>query len=336
MHSRIRDYFADRGNPPEIGPREYGFVDMFCGIGGASQGASEAGLKVCTAVDYSAKLLTLHKDNHPGVKHVCAELPNLSGVQLPVSGRWHLHGSPPCTKVSNANRLVSVEERAHGVYLVKWFLEFALNSEATTWSMEQVPAGPVIEVVQNAMSRYEGKLDYCIVDCVKLGVPQKRRRLFAGSPMLISKLRRRRAAKTAVRDFIANPRGTHTRLETCSGTSVTYKDGKKVKYSKTYSWDDLCRPLNEPCHTITASHGLRWANPGTRSKTFKMNRHEIKVLQTFPPDYKLNCSNTLGTMGVGNAVPPAAMRALLKPITQLLSRPRIIADPDSPSHHYRP
>jgi len=332
MQRRIREFLVEVHEPYGVGPEEYGFVDMFCGIGGASEGARQAGLRVCLAVDYCNRLLAIHKANHPGVKHMCSELPSLASVRLPSFGRWHLHGSPPCTKVSNANRMVSPEERAHALSLVRWFVEFALNSGATTWSMEQVPVAPVIEVVEQAMSRCKDKIDYCVVDCAKLGVPQHRKRLFAGSPVLINKIRRRRASKTTVCDYISNPRGTHTRLEATSGTSTRIKDGVKVKIIRRYTWDQLCRPLNETCHTITAHNGLRWANPGTGQKTFKMNSYELKLLQTFPADYRLDCSDTLGRLGVGNAVPPMAMREFLKPITRKLSRRQTLADPGSPSH----
>lgn len=293
---------------------DYGFVDLFCGIGGASEGARMAGLNVVLAVDSNEKLLAIHMANHPHALHACRRLPSMIGVRLPTGGRWHLHGSPPCTQLSTANQGCSIEMSRDGLSLVRWFLQFALQSKATTWSMEQVPVGPVKREVERAKREYPDSVDYCVVDCVALGVPQHRRRLFAGTPHLIGKLKRRRVASKAVSDFISEPRGTHTRLESCSGTVKKVESGVSKRVIKRYTWKELCRSVSEACCTITASNGLRWANPRTDEVPFQMTEHELKALQTFPAEYKLDRSKTLSVTGVGNAVPPLAMKELLLPL----------------------
>ena len=75
------------------------FVDLFCGIGGASQGAAQAGLRVVLAVDVDKFMLGVHELNHPDATHIVAELPPEQPLPLPKAGKWHLHGSPPCGKV---------------------------------------------------------------------------------------------------------------------------------------------------------------------------------------------------------------------------------------------
>ena len=88
------------------------FVDFFCGIGGASQGALDAGYDVCLAVDSCAKALEVHKANHAQTRHYCLRLPSYLPLPLPTSEEnWHLHGSPPCTAVSKANQVRDDEER---------------------------------------------------------------------------------------------------------------------------------------------------------------------------------------------------------------------------------
>ena len=80
------------------------FVDLFCGMGGASQGATEAGCDVVLAVDSWGEALRVHRRNHyRGTVHVCTTLPSKLPLPFPGKGeRWHLHGSPPCTTVSTA------------------------------------------------------------------------------------------------------------------------------------------------------------------------------------------------------------------------------------------
>ena len=110
---------------------------------------------------------------------------------------------PACNKVSRINQDVTPEQRKHGLSLVRWYLRYALASNATTFSMEQVPAECVLKVVKKFKRRHPGKLDYCVVNCYDLGVPQTRKRLIAGTPALIDRLRRRRAVRKSVADVIA-------------------------------------------------------------------------------------------------------------------------------------
>lgn len=332
--SRIFDFVPRTGKARPLGlcSAGYGFVDLFCGIGGASQGACEAGLTVLLGIDFCDKLLAIHADNHPEAVHRCGTLPPLAASLLPTRGRWHLHGSPPCTILSQLNKSATEADQNHAKGLVRWFLEVAVASRATSWSMEQVPSKEVVHEVKEAMRLAPGKVDYCVLDCFRLGVPQNRKRLFAGTPLLIRKLRSRRVPSRFVSDVIDEPRGTHTRLEAFQSSSRRRVNGTVVTMAISHTHDDLCRPLNVPCHTVTASNGLRWASPGTKKNSFKMNCDDLKLIQTFPATYKLNCGTTLGRQGIGNAVPPAAMRELLRPITEgRWPRPRRRSVPKAPA-----
>eukprot|EP00966_Prymnesium_polylepis_P001297 29745-Prymnesium_polylepis.1 len=53
-----------------------GIVDLFCGIGGFSEGARQAGYQILMAIDSDQRALEAHKQNHPVSEHVLAELPN--------------------------------------------------------------------------------------------------------------------------------------------------------------------------------------------------------------------------------------------------------------------
>ena len=259
------------------------------------------------AVDSCERMLGVHAQNHPGARHVVTELPPQRPLPLPTKGKWHLHGSPPCTELSCINMLATPEQRKHGLSLVRWYLKYALASGATTWSMEQVAAKSVLRVVEKLRRKHPGKLDYTVVNCHDLGVAQTRKRLIAGTPKLIDKLRRRRAIRRCVQDVIADPGGTHTRIETTASGPVTRR--------KANCWDHFCRPISRPAATVTASHGLRWAVPGSGVKPVTMGSRDLLLLQSFPEDYKLcGLSNTVARRGIGNALPPLVMRELLRPL----------------------
>ena len=153
------------------------------------------------------------------------------------------------------------------------------------------------------------------VDCFRLGVPQHRKRLIAGTPRLIRKLRMRRTRPRVVKDVIPNPRGTHTRPNATGASARIDKAGARTLKGYRYADDDLCRPLDQAAPTVTAKHGVHWATPGSNTRPFQMSPKELLLLQTFPVDYKLSRSKTLSVRGVGNAVPPKLMRELLRPIT---------------------
>ena len=88
--------------PTAAGPIDV--VDLFCGVGGFSEGARQAGHRVVLAVDSNTSALDAHKLNHPLAVHELAILPaeNLQQLLPSAGAKWHLHGSPPCTKLSRA------------------------------------------------------------------------------------------------------------------------------------------------------------------------------------------------------------------------------------------
>eukprot|EP00966_Prymnesium_polylepis_P232684 5381564-Prymnesium_polylepis.1 len=68
-------------------------VDLFCGIGGFSEGARQAGHTVILAIDADEQALQTHKVNHPDCETVLTTLPD--GLPpLPRDAHWH--ASPPC------------------------------------------------------------------------------------------------------------------------------------------------------------------------------------------------------------------------------------------------
>lgn len=332
------------------------FVDLFSGMGGASQGAVEAGCKVVLAVDSWGAALRIHKLNHgKGTVHMCSKLPSKLKIPFPERGqRWHLHGSPPCQTVSTAQYAQEPEEQdiATAIGLIEWYIEFAINSGATTFSMEQVSTPPVRKALEALRLRHRSKLDYEVLDFARIGVPQHRRRLIAGSPHLIAKLRRLDKVTRGVRDVVSNPRGTHVRGHTCWGTIKRARNGKKLaegsaddqpngsgrlakdnKYVyKHYGMDDLCIPIDQPSVCVLASKSIRWANPGTGQKPTCMNPRELAAIQTFPADYKLDDTAARCNVQIGNALPPLVMRRLLEgePGTRRVA-PLADAPPLSPS-----
>ena len=150
-------------------------VDLFCGMGGFTQGAIDAGAEVILSVDAWDEACKVHEDNHPGTRIDCVQLGNpdwykgLLRFLEPYRGNYHihLHGSPPCQALSNA----SSRDPEEGMPLVIWFLNLVKSVQPDSWSMENVV--PV-------RKRLPEGTPSVTLNSADFGVPQTRRRCYAG------------------------------------------------------------------------------------------------------------------------------------------------------------
>ena len=314
MQRSIKGYLNTR---PETRPTK--FVDFFCGFGGASVGAAAAGLEVVLAVDSNFTALATHKKNHPQAQHVCARLPSNKLLPMPADNTfWHLHGSPPCTSVSTANQNRDEKECNDATDVVEWFIKYAISSSAISWSMEQVPTPPIMKCMYKLKTQLShNHFDFEIFNFCRLGVPQNRRRLIAGTPELVARLRRAPLVYRSVYDVIKKPRGTHIRnvvTKSRIGRPIIV-DGKRVIIYSKKKDDDCCIPITGHSHCVVASYPLRWATPNSAKKVKLccLNVDETMRLQCFPPEYKLPRRKADCIRGIGNALPPTIMQQMLAP-----------------------
>jgi len=298
--------------------------DLFCGAGGFSQGAVQAGHRVVFACDNDASSIATHELNHQhGCEHRCAALP-LRDIPYPTDGRaFHLHGSPPCQKFSAAHGRAggaTDEEVAGGARLVRWFLkEAVVRSGCTSWSMEEVNSPDIRRILEKFRRKHLGVVDWDVFEFDLLGVPQSRVRILAGTPALIVRLRQLRSSerRRGVSSVIARPRGTHMR-----GTSSTElvrkkteRDPGEAKYVyRTAPLDYKSRPISKPAHTICASKAPGWftKKPGKEAHKYRLfNTSELAALQTFPSDYEWPEGSIKALRQIGNAVPPLVAQLLM-------------------------
>ena len=151
-------------------------VDLFCGMGGFTQGAIDAGAEVILSVDAWDEACDVHRANHPDTRIDCVQLGNpdwykgLLRLLEPYRGNSHihLHGSPPCQALSNA----SSRDPEEGMPLVIWFLNLVKSVQPDSWSMENV--------IPMRKRLPEGTPSVTL-NSADFGVPQTRRRCYAGS-----------------------------------------------------------------------------------------------------------------------------------------------------------
>lgn len=296
--------------------------DLFCGAGGFSQGAVQAGHRVVFACDSDAASIETHTRNHPhGCEHRCAALP-LSDIPYPTDGRaFHLHGSPPCQKFSIAQHGSATDAQVEdGAGLVYWFLQEALErSDCTSWSMEEVDSPHIQRILEQFRRKHRKKIDWEVFEFEQLGVPQTRARILAGTPALIVRLRQLRGAERlrGVSRVIEAPRGTH--MKGTSSTKLLRKKTKRDPGEAKYTYRRLelhekSRPISKPSFTLCASKAPAWFTIERGGKAHKYQLFSVKemaVLQTFPEDYQWPESKLHATRQIGNAVPPLVAQLLL-------------------------
>ena len=300
-------------------------VDLFCGIGGWSEGSRQAGSRVTLAVDCNTSLLQIHARNHAGCQHMRMELGPKTEERLveqihrriPEGCKWHLHASPPCTAISTIRSSTRTRDVHEGMRLVLWYIALVLRLRPTTWSMEEVGTGMLDGVL--AMARHLHPDTVAFASDVPLeiyGVPQSRKRTLAGTPRLVARFQTNpslRADAPVLSAVLAPPKGA-TIVKGAAGKcvdparTVVHADGSKTNDTPIR----LMKSVHELCYTCLAGNPHYWCRDNfTTIRRF--NTQEQAALQCFPRDYKFGAIGDSIT-GIGNAVPCLVARKFMEGI----------------------
>lgn len=291
--------------------------DLFCGAGGFSCGAAQAGCRVIFACDADEDALNTHKLNHPEAVHLCTKLPQ-NNLPLPGGSRkWHLHGSPPCQKFSTVNTRFRRRGDGHeSCNLVEWFLGLALSCGAHSWSMEEVVSKDVVRMLEVARSTNPSRVAFAVFCFADLGVPQTRVRLIAGTPALVGTLLRAREStpRRSIKDVLPQLRGTHVRNDkSWLKQRSKHARGKKSKFAYTKAkWTDFCRDLRGPAPTVLQSN-LWWITVQRDSSLDRLpvSNSDCALLQCFPETYRFPANRLIARKQIANAVPPLVAKLML-------------------------
>lgn len=77
-------------------------VDLFAGLGGFTEGAGLAGVRVAAALNHWRAAVDMHQANHPTTRHDCQDLQQYDFAELPAYG--YLLASPACQGHSSAGQ----------------------------------------------------------------------------------------------------------------------------------------------------------------------------------------------------------------------------------------
>lgn len=159
-------------------------VDLFCGAGGFSLGAHQAGYQVAAAFDNDAILTSSYSSNFPSTKLVLGDLSTASGdairaiAQQPIEG---IFGGPPCQGFSDIGRREASDPRRQ---LLGHFFRLVNEVQPKFFVMENVKGlayAEAREVLDQAIAVVSDRYHICgpvIWNAADFGAATSRKRLF--------------------------------------------------------------------------------------------------------------------------------------------------------------
>jgi len=295
-------------------------VDLFCGLGGFSEGAKAAKVKVTWCANHWKEAVAVHRKNHPEAVHACQDLNQADWTTLP----RHSIGlaSPACQGHSKARG----KERAHhdACRSTAWAVVSCAEVHwQDCWVVENVPEfleWRLYPAWESAMRTLGYSLAPHIIDAADLGVPQHRRRVFivctrSKAPIRLKLpklphvavdgcLDRKSTKWSPVVDKVAA-----TKARITAGRAV-HGDRFLMAY---YGNEKGGRSVHRPLGTVT-THDRYALVEGSMMRM--LTAQEYRRIMGFPETYHLPAGSTLAKHMLGNAVCPPVATALLKAVLE--------------------
>ena len=275
-------------------------VDLFCGLGGMTCGALEAGAEVVLAVDSDPVPLKILGANAPHTTTVVATLgEGCDAVSLPPAAPdLHVHLSTPCTELSVARRCTNADTTGGGLEMIRWAVHYVLGRNDCSWSLENVPTKATRALMAELVAAHPERVAYGVFDSADFGAPQNRLRLIAGPPRLIRMLQGIPCARrVSVRDAFSRA-GEELPAGYCKNQTRSQSGGPTM------------RPVETQSFTVCAGHALTWCD-AEGSTVRVMTARDSATLMGFPSTWALPKGSRAAQRAVGNAVCVALSKAIV-------------------------
>lgn len=293
-------------------------VDLFCGWGGSSLGAEQAGACVVWAANHWEFAVHAHAQNHPTAQHEALDLRLADWSRVPAHEL--LLASPSCRGHTTASQ---PERRPYhdALRATAWVVVEAAEMMQPEWLIvENVPAftrWKLFDLWCKALERIGYTLSMFVMNAAKYNVPQRRKRIFiVGGPAVVSK------PKGSSREMPFGPcvdwdAGDWRHIDDAShGAQDRIHEGQ-LNHGERFLTQHVTNhpgvPLYEPIRTITTKD--QWAvvdgdfyRPLTVQETARA--------MGFPDDYRwpANALRRDCIKGLGNAVPPQLVKAIVQEV----------------------
>lgn len=298
-------------------------IDLFCGAGGSSEGARQAGARILWAANHNALAVQVHQRNHPETAHACQDLMQADFRAVPRCDV--VLASPACQGGSQAGR----PGRAARVTVAAQHAAYRSTPWAVVSCLEAVRSR--VCIVENtlelrdwecypswldALSRLGYRTREHVIDCASLGVPQERVRLFITAALDGAiELDLPTASRTTARSIMdakATRWGPWRKLPPAARRRVERsRERHGDEFVAHYVSDDYGHSMDEPLPTVTTKHQFCWVR-GDQRRMF--TGREYARAMGFPDSYALTGFVSHDCRLVGNAVPPPVMRAIVRAV----------------------
>tara|TARA_Y100000817_G_C16840258_1_gene537645 strand:- start:133 stop:1785 length:1653 start_codon:yes stop_codon:yes gene_type:complete len=303
-------------------------IDLYSGMGGWGLGFKMADINIVSSYEMWEPAASTQNLNLGGTVNQ-VDIRNLKLSELPKNINLVV-GSPPCTQFSLANRggKGNISEGMKDIYK---FLEIVEFISPSFWIMENVPR--VAKILEKAVSS-GGELqrfreiidDIHIVDCSDYGLPQRRKRMLAGSfPFQNLEKFSKNSERKNLKDVISSLSGNKI-IDPNYAFSIDKKDlydhdfedylspeefrlNKESKtYHRVYNLMTFPEPYEKPSRTIAATESRVVRESliiNDDSGYRRLSNRERATLQGFPITYQFNANSYSARQKmIGNAIPP--------------------------------
>jgi len=300
-------------------------IDIFCGIGGLTNGLKKAGIDVKAGIDSDISCKYAYETNN-GAKFIGEDIAKIKGSDL--NKLWNknnikiLVGCAPCQPFSMyANTIKEDRTKEEKWNLLNEFLRLVEETKPNILSMENVPNlanQEIFKMFVKKLRELKYYISYGNVFCPDYGIPQNRKRLVLlasryGEINFIPPTHRPENYVT-VKDAIGMLPAIESG-ETCKtdplhkARSLTPLNLKRIKATPYGGgWKDWSENLKLSCHkrksgvTFGSVYGrMKWENPAPTMTTLciglgngrfghpiqdrAISLREAALLQTFPMEY---------------------------------------------------
>jgi DNA (cytosine-5)-methyltransferase 1 len=297
-------------------------IDLFAGIGGNTQGAERAGVKVLWAANHNPMAVQYHAANHPHTVHACQDLHQADWYQLP--DHWLGMASPCCQghAYARGKNLPQHDASRSTAWAPVEYLECC---RPPIFLLENVPEFLKWILYPNWRGAVEAlgyMLNPLILDAADHGVPQNRERLLiignlGRHPLPISIEKKPHVPVKNILDLNGGQWSKINKRGRARKTIDRVRRGREqfgdVFVMPYYSNGSglTGRSINRPIGTVTTID--RWAI--VRGDEMRMlSIDEYRAAMSFDPATKLPTSKRPALHMLGNATCPAQITDVINAI----------------------